>query len=200
MEAPPTRSAVRSALRSLLFGAFLASSFVDSYSASPLAFGDARPRDRMLHRPETFAGPGKGHTSEDGRHATGRREMFGRSASAFGAATAMAIHPRAARAASPTPPLGSPAPDFSLISSRGQTVTLDALAKDGKWTVLYFFPGAFTSGCTIEARKFQEALPQFREANAQVVGVSVDGVSKNAEFCSSEGLEFFMLTDEVRTH
>lgn len=94
-------------------------------------------------------------------------------------------------------PLGVPAPDFSLINSRGEFITLDALTSSKKWTVLYFFPGAFTSGCTLEARKFQQDLPQYRELNAQIVGVSVDAVEKNAEFCKKEGLDFFMLTDEV---
>ena len=50
----------------------------------------------------------------------------------------------------------------------------------------------------MEARKFQEILPLFTKANAQVVGVSVDPVEKNSAFCTSEGLDFFMLTDEVR--
>ncbi|KAL7490371.1 hypothetical protein ACHAWX_000251 [Stephanocyclus meneghinianus] len=92
--------------------------------------------------------------------------------------------------------LGAPAPDFSLINSRGEFITLDALTSSKKWTVLYFFPGAFTSGCTLEARKFQQDLPQYRELNAQIVGVSVDAVEKNSEFCKKEGLDFFMLTDE----
>jgi len=64
--------------------------------------------------------------------------------------------------------------------------------------VLYFYPGAFTSGCTLEARKFQEELPKFQEINSQVVGVSVDSIEKNSEFCTSEALDFFMLSDVVR--
>ncbi|KAL7537002.1 hypothetical protein ACHAXR_007529 [Thalassiosira sp. AJA248-18] len=76
-------------------------------------------------------------------------------------------------------------------------VTLDSLVTaDKKWTVLYFYPGAFTSGCTLEARRFQEDLPLYQEMNAQIVGVSVDSVEKNSEFCNSEALDFFMLTDE----
>lgn len=76
-------------------------------------------------------------------------------------------------------------------------ITLDSLTADqNKWTVLYFYPGAFTSGCTIEARRFQEDVIFYRKLNAQVVGVSVDSVAKNSEFCTSEGLDFFMLTDE----
>jgi len=51
------------------------------------------------------------------------------------------------------PKAGSPAPDFSLTSQDGGTVSL----KDyrGKWVVLYFYPKDFTSGCTIEAHNFQ---------------------------------------------
>lgn len=74
-------------------------------------------------------------------------------------------------------------------------IDLDALTADKKWTVLYFYPGAFTSGCTLEARKFQETLPKFQESNSQVVGVSVDSIEKNSEFCTSEGLDFYMLSD-----
>jgi len=104
-----------------------------------------------------------------------------------------------AATATSIPPLGSPAPDFALINTHGQLVTLESLTSfnNPKWTILYFYPGAFTSGCTLEARKFQEILPLFTKANAQVVGVSVDPVEKNSAFCTSEGLDFFMLTDEV---
>ena len=51
------------------------------------------------------------------------------------------------------------------------------------------------SGCTLEARKFNQDIQRYRELNAQIVGVSVDSVEKNAAFCEREGLDFFMLTD-----
>lgn len=128
-----------------------------------------------------------------------RRAILRRGAAAMVIATITAINPQNAVAStSQIPSLNSPAPDFSLINTRGQTVTLDTLTADNKWTILYFYPGAFTSGCTIEARKFQEDLPLYQELNAQVVGVSVDSVTKNSEFCTSEGLDFFMLADDVR--
>jgi peroxiredoxin Q/BCP len=93
--------------------------------------------------------------------------------------------------------VGIKAPDFDLPNSQGEgSTTLSSLAKDGKWTVLYFYPGAFTSGCTLEARGFQRDIEQYRAFNAQVVGVSVDPVEKNAQFCAVEKLDFFMLTDE----
>lgn len=92
---------------------------------------------------------------------------------------------------------GTKPPEFELPNSRGNGMTsLDGLVKNGKWTVLYFYPGAFTSGCTLEARGFQRDYDDFRKLNAQIVGVSVDPVEKNAQFCSEEKLDFFMLSDK----
>jgi peroxiredoxin Q/BCP len=61
---------------------------------------------------------------------------------------------------------------------------------------LYFYPGAFTSGCTIEARNFQTDLSEYTKLNTQIVGVSVDSVEKNSEFCTAEQLDYTLLTDE----
>lgn len=93
-------------------------------------------------------------------------------------------------------PLGVKAPDFELPNSRGEgSTTLNNLIMSKKWTVLYFYPGAFTQGCTLEARNFQSDIKSYRDLNAQIVGVSVDPPEKNAQFCSSEGLDFYMLSD-----
>lgn len=95
-----------------------------------------------------------------------------------------------------TPSTGAQAPDFELPNSRRDGATsLKDLVRTGKWTVLYFYPGAFTTGCTLEARGFQRDIEQYRKLNAQIVGVSVDPVEKNAQFCSAEGLDFYMLSD-----
>ena len=61
--------------------------------------------------------------------------------------------------------------------------------------VCVYVTGAFTSGCTLEARGFQRDIDLYRQLNAQIVGVSVDAVEKNAQFCTAEGLDFFMLSD-----
>eukprot|EP00523_Entomoneis_sp_CCMP467_P007215 CAMPEP_0168726116 /NCGR_PEP_ID=MMETSP0724-20121128/4505_1 /TAXON_ID=265536 /ORGANISM="Amphiprora sp., Strain CCMP467" /LENGTH=212 /DNA_ID=CAMNT_0008772925 /DNA_START=30 /DNA_END=668 /DNA_ORIENTATION=+ len=102
-----------------------------------------------------------------------------------------------AESASAVPAVGAKAPAFELPSSRGDgsATSLSNLVNSGKWTVLYFYPGAFTSGCTLEAKYFQRDLEQYRTFNAQIVGVSVDPPEKNAQFCSSVGLDFFMLSD-----
>jgi len=91
------------------------------------------------------------------------------------------------------PKAGSPAPDFSLTSQDGGTVSL----KDyrGKWVVLYFYPKDFTSGCTIEAHNFQRDQAEFAKRNAVVLGVSVDSADSHKKFCAKEGLNFKLLAD-----
>jgi len=110
---------------------------------------------------------------------------------------ASSLSPSAAKASDAGVLLGASAPDFSLPNSEGKgNTSLGDLTSSGKWTVLYFYPGAFTSGCTLEARGFQRDISTYSKLNAQVVGVSVDPVEKNAQFCSSERLDFYMLTDK----
>ena len=118
-------------------------------------------------------------------------------AAALGVASFIAPETALAAESNGLPAQGAKAPDFELPNSRGSgLVTLDGLVKNSKWTVLYFYPGAFTSGCTLEARGFQRDLESYRKLNAQIVGVSVDPVEKNAQFCTEEKLDFFMLSDK----
>mmetsp|Transcript_6830 Transcript_6830/g.9942 ORF Transcript_6830/g.9942 Transcript_6830/m.9942 type:complete len:244 (+) Transcript_6830:77-808(+) len=95
------------------------------------------------------------------------------------------------------PTIGVKAPSFELPNSLGTGKTsLEDLIASKKWTVLYFYPGAFSQGCTLQARGFQRDIDKYRALDTQIVGISVDSVEKNAQFCSSEGLDFYMLTDE----
>jgi peroxiredoxin Q/BCP len=96
----------------------------------------------------------------------------------------------------PSSLIGHIAPNFELPNTNGQLITLDTLTSFGtKWTVLYFYPAAFTSGCTLEARKFQELTSQFTTLNTRITGISVDDISTNIEFCTSENLDFYLLSD-----
>ncbi|MEG5066418.1 peroxiredoxin [Microcoleus sp. B3-A4] len=92
------------------------------------------------------------------------------------------------------PAVNEAAPDFSLPTNSGDgQVSLSDYR--GKWLVVYFYPKDFTSGCTIEARRFQEDLPKYLAKNTQIIGISADDVNSHAEFCDSEGLKFPLLAD-----
>lgn len=83
---------------------------------------------------------------------------------------------------------GARAPTFTLHAAQGGrrlTVSLDRLLRRGP-VVIYFFPRAFTSGCTIESRAFAEAIPQFRAAGATVIGISMDDVDTLERFSTQE--------------
>lgn len=93
------------------------------------------------------------------------------------------------------PAIGKPAPDFTLPSNSGDG-TVSLADYRGQWLVAYFYPADFTPGCTLEARKFQEDLPKYRDRNTQVIGISADDVNSHSDFCDSEGLKFPLLADE----
>lgn len=93
------------------------------------------------------------------------------------------------------PPINQPAPDFILPATTGEGEVSLADYR-GQWVVAYFYPQDFTSGCTIEARKFQQDLPAYRQRNTQILGISADSVNSHAEFCDSEGLKFPLLADQ----
>lgn len=83
---------------------------------------------------------------------------------------------------------GQTAPDFSAQASMGGKVftfnLADALKKGP--VVLYFYPAAFTKGCTIEAHTFADAMDQFKALHATVIGVSHDTIDTLNKFSVSE--------------
>ena len=91
------------------------------------------------------------------------------------------------------PAVGQLAPNFSLPSGDGSTVSLKDFK--GKWVVLYFYPKDFTSGCTVEARNFQRDLSKYQSEGAVILGVSVDTPQSHKDFCAKEGLNFKLLAD-----
>ena len=84
--------------------------------------------------------------------------------------------------------VGDKAPDFSTqVSLAGKAMPFslkDALKKGP--VVLYFYPAAFTPGCTIEAHDFAEATDDFKKLGATVIGMSGDGIDKLNKFSVSE--------------
>jgi peroxiredoxin Q/BCP len=100
---------------------------------------------------------------------------------------------RASRTGEKAPSSGKPAPDFTLNSQDGKSLSLYELR--GKWVVLYFYPKDFTSGCTREARNFQRDLAQYEQKNAVILGISFQDEATHQKFCAKEGLGFKLLAD-----
>jgi peroxiredoxin len=92
--------------------------------------------------------------------------------------------------------VGSPAPDFTLPSTSGTDVTLSSLR--GKNVLLAFFPLAFTKVCTQEMCDLTEDYSRFRDANTEVLPISVDSVPTLREFKAKEQLSVDLLSDFKR--
>ncbi len=94
------------------------------------------------------------------------------------------------------PAVGSPAPDFTLPSTSGQTVTLSALR--GKNVLLAFFPLAFTGVCTAELCAFSEDFDAFASADTVVLPISVDSIPTLNVFKKQENMSVDLLSDFKR--
>src|SRR4051812_6214924 len=83
---------------------------------------------------------------------------------------------------------GAKAPDFTTTGAVGGKAFKLHLAQQLKKgpVVLYFFPKAFTSGCTAEAHAFSESIGDFKKAHAQVIGMSADPLPVLKEFSIKE--------------
>jgi peroxiredoxin Q/BCP len=88
---------------------------------------------------------------------------------------------------------GSNAPDFTLPTDGGGSLTLSALK--GRKVILYFYPKDDTPGCTTEACAFQAALPNFSGANAVIIGVSKDDPKSHDKFKTKYSLAFTLVSD-----
>ena len=92
--------------------------------------------------------------------------------------------------------LNESAPDFTLRSTEGDTLTLSNLK--GQTVLIAFFPAAFTGVCQKELCTFNDALARLNEANVSVLGISVDGPLALGAFGSQNHLEFPLLSDHQR--
>ncbi len=105
----------------------------------------------------------------------------------------LALLAAASTMAADLPAVGSNAPDFTLQSQEGKTVSLKDFR--GQWVVLYFYPKDMTPGCTIEAHNFERDLAQYTAKKAAIVGVSADNIDSHQQFCTKESLTFKLLAD-----
>ncbi len=92
------------------------------------------------------------------------------------------------------PEISQPAPEFTAPVTGGGTVSLSGLR--GKSVVLYFYPRDDTPGCTKEAIGFSEHLQAFKDAGAEVYGISRDTMAKHDKFTAKHELTVPLLADE----
>jgi peroxiredoxin Q/BCP len=84
--------------------------------------------------------------------------------------------------------------EFTLTNQEGAQVSSSDLA--GRRYVMFFYPKAMTPGCTTESCDFRDGYDEFTAAGYDVIGVSPDPPSRNAEFKQKERLNFDLLSDE----
>ena len=90
--------------------------------------------------------------------------------------------------------VGDKAPDFTLPKQDGSQVTLQGLLQN-KAVVLYFYPMDDTRGCTVEACTFRDAYEDFKDAGAEVVGISSQSVESHQAFAEKNRLPFTLVAD-----
>ncbi|MFT4087633.1 MAG: peroxiredoxin [Gordonia sp. (in: high G+C Gram-positive bacteria)] len=90
--------------------------------------------------------------------------------------------------------IGDTAPDFALPDQNGDVRRLSELLADGP-VVLFFYPAAFTPGCTKEACHFRDLAAEFADAGVQRVGISRDDVSKQQDWTAKHGFDYPLLAD-----
>lgn len=93
--------------------------------------------------------------------------------------------------------VGDEAPQFTLPSSTGGTISLQDLA--GRKVALYFYPRDDTSGCTKEACGFRDAEAELKAAGIEVLGVSADDLESHHKFAEKFSLPFPLLADTDTT-
>ena len=90
-------------------------------------------------------------------------------------------------------PAGTPAPDFTLHVTPDQTLSLKELR--GKPVILAFYPADWSPVCGDQMALYNEVLPEFHRFNAELLGISVDGVWCHSAFSHDRHLHFPLLAD-----
>ena len=106
----------------------------------------------------------------------------------------MSIQPNQAGSTTGKVQVGDLAPDFTLPASTGQSISL-ASFRGKKNVVLYFYPKDNTAGCTAEACSFRDNYEVFKDAGAEVIGISSDSEESHQRFATRHHLPFILLSD-----
>lgn len=89
--------------------------------------------------------------------------------------------------------VGDTAPEIDSVTSKGTRFRLSE--QSGLCTVVYFYPKAFTPGCTAETKRFRDNYPELTLAGATVIGVSTDDVTTQCNFAESLKAPFPLVPD-----
>jgi peroxiredoxin Q/BCP len=93
--------------------------------------------------------------------------------------------------------VGRPAPNFVGITDDGSELRLEDLR--GSIVVLYFYPRAYTPGCTKEACSFRDNMIRLTGIGVKVIGVSTDSIKRQAGFKAKHALQFPLIADPEKT-
>jgi len=107
----------------------------------------------------------------------------------------LSIQPNSAESTIGKVGVGDVAPDFTLPTLTGQMVSL-ASFRGKKVVVLYFYPKDNTFGCTAEACAFRDNYEDFKDAGAEVIGISSDSEESHSRFARQYHLPFILLSDK----
>ena len=94
--------------------------------------------------------------------------------------------------------LGKKAPEFLLNGFNKSNPNQKKWSLDnfsGEWLILYFYPKDFSSGCTLQAKAFQDSLYKFRKLTCSIAGISADNEEEHESFCTSAKLGYTLLSD-----
>ena len=89
--------------------------------------------------------------------------------------------------------VGQPVPDFELSNHDNQTIRLSDYR--GKYVVIFAFPKAGTSGCTMQACSFRDVFPQIEAENAVILGISTDTPADLKRWHDQHRLQYDLLSD-----
>jgi thioredoxin-dependent peroxiredoxin len=89
--------------------------------------------------------------------------------------------------------LNQPVPDFTLPATSGNTFKLSDFL--GQYVVVYFYPKDATPGCTTQGMQFRDAYAEFKQANAEIIGISRDSVKSHENFKAKFSFPFELAAD-----
>ena len=91
--------------------------------------------------------------------------------------------------------VGDVAPEFTLPSTGGGSIALKDILAENDYAVVYFYNQDGSTGCSIEAERFNQAQDAFKSKKARVLGISMDSIESHEGFCDKKGLTFSLLSD-----